>query len=133
MGGALLLLTVQPHDTSSTSVAFQSHAYSASQESQVALLDSYVGSKDFRHIEVSDGGKRHEELQFNSVVAMHPGTYLLNMQQGVSKHLSVGGSGRYSVIRVGAKGDEKLGTNYPEDLIVFPSSAFTTTAIASLI
>merc|ERR1719199_1801235 len=42
---ALLFLLIQAHDEVSTGVKFQSHMFSNSGDSQLALFDSYVGAK----------------------------------------------------------------------------------------
>lgn len=125
---SMLLLVIQPHDSTSSGVAFQSHAFASSHDPQLALLDGYVsdGAKsavDF--VDIRDQGSsqdsRKEELRFNSVVAVHPGAYEVGLSSMKSFHtIRAGAEEKYSVIRVGVAGSQGA---YPEDLIVFPNSS----------
>jgi predicted nucleic acid-binding Zn-ribbon protein len=137
---ALLLLVIQPHDEVSTGVKFQSHAFSNSDDPQVALLDAHVGTggsepaklpmtltiEDSRAAEAKDAGAaRKEELQFDSVVAIQPGSYEVALKEAKSKkHVLTAGAGKkYSIVRVGVRPADSAQMQYPDDIVVFPTSA----------
>lgn len=133
----LLLLVIQPHDSQSTGIAFQSHAYANVEDPQIALLDAYVGADvntslvDIRDESTGDSkyDAREEKLRFNSVVAVHPGSYEIGFAPKSLKALKVSAAEKVSVIRIGVKSQNK---DFPEDVIVFPSSAYGASVAAAV-
>lgn len=133
-GDAVLLLVIYRHDTFSTAVAFQSHVFAASSTSQIAVLDTFKGSAEAKvHIQdVSPVAaqpsvlRRDEVLRFNSVVAVDPGTYALELQEAglnaTSAHQELVALPReaYVVIRCGVEAED--GDSHPQDLMIFPHS-----------
>merc|ERR1719399_1367061 len=75
---ATLLLMITRHDTMSSAVSFESHVFAMLANSQVAVLDMYRGAeKSTVKIEDKKDAKydRSEDLRYDSVVAVNPGTY----------------------------------------------------------
>lgn len=136
---SLMLLVIQPHDSTSTGVAFQSHAFANTADAQVALLDGSVGEKRDSLVEIRDDlpvtsryKSRTEKLRFNSVVAIHPGFYKVGTNKVAMHQLSAEPQEKYSVVRVGVKGAENE-AQFPEDIIVFPSSNAAAMSVSSLL
>ena len=75
---AVLFLVIYRHDPVSTAVSFASHVFASLKNAQVAVLDTYKGSKksDLRIAEQNNVGRRSEGLRFDSVVAVNPGRYI---------------------------------------------------------
>lgn len=139
---ALLLLVIQPHDSASTGVKFQSHVFVNSADAQVALLDAFVTSGPAADaITIADlkdqdpqYAPRNEQLKFNTVVAVNPGSYEVFVPEEESKTkktLDVSDGTKYSVIRVGVRSGTGVtdAIEYSEDLIVFPPQAGYSTAV----
>merc|ERR1719188_745078 len=88
-GDAVLLLVIYRHDTFSTAVAFQSHIFAGSTTSQIAVLDTFKGKteakvhiQDASHVATTPRvAMRNEVLRFNSVVAVDPGVYGVELQK----------------------------------------------------
>jgi hypothetical protein len=131
---ALLLLVIQPHDSASTGVKFQSHVFTNSADAQVALLDAFVTTGAAADaVSISDMKEddptyapRSEQLKFNTVVAVNPGdyeVYVPDETEKTKKTLSVTDGTKYSVIRVGVRSGAGAtdALEYPEDLIVYPA------------
>ncbi|CAD7968953.1 unnamed protein product [Amoebophrya sp. A25] len=125
-----LLLVLQPLDSESTGVSFQSHAYANSGDAQVALLDAFIpqNEKAVAHVDslvdIKDAYGAHprdEKLRLNSVVAVNSGYYSVGLLSTGSsaKALHALDGEKISIIRVGVAGSK----NYGEDLIVFPDSS----------
>jgi len=123
---AVMLLVVQRHDSLSTAVAFESHVFAASEGPQVAIIDTYKGTGHAKTL-IKDVGKqpRSEELRYNSVVAVSPGRYQVELagQDGASLRsgeLVALDRESYVLLRTGV--EAVSGKSYPEDLVVFPRS-----------
>jgi hypothetical protein len=125
---AILLLVIFRHDTLSTAVAFESHVYANLLNAQVAVVDTYKGTeKATLKIQDHEDAKtsRSEELRFDSVVAVNPGKYDVNLigsdgQVVAEKSLVALNRESYVVMRVGVKSQQ--GPSYPQELVVFPKS-----------
>jgi len=123
---AVMLLVVHRHDTLSTAVAFESHVFAATDGPQVAIIDTYKGPGHSKTL-IMDVGKhpRSEELRYNSVVAVSPGRYQVELagQDGTplrSGELVALGRESYVLLRTGV--EAVSGKSYPEELVVFPHS-----------
>uniref|UniRef100_A0A7S2CHT7 Uncharacterized protein n=1 Tax=Alexandrium andersonii TaxID=327968 RepID=A0A7S2CHT7_9DINO len=124
---AVLLLVVHRHDTLSTAVAFASHVFANLKNAQVAIIDTYKGSRhstpkimDRPGASKSTHG-RSEELRYDSVVAVSPGVYEVELGANVSRSELVAlHHESYVVLRMGV--EAKQGNSYPEELVVFPHS-----------
>lgn len=131
---AVLLLVIHRHDTVSTAVSFESHVFSTLDNAQVAILDTYKGKEKSmpRIVDAPKQGDenqnktaRSEELRFDSVVAVNPGAYEVELvdQDGLMKaksSLVTLSKESYVVIRTGVEASE--GPSFPQDLIVYPQS-----------
>eukprot|EP00928_Gymnodinium_smaydae_P049119 TRINITY_DN3292_c0_g1_i4.p1 TRINITY_DN3292_c0_g1~~TRINITY_DN3292_c0_g1_i4.p1 ORF type:complete len:1053 (+),score=206.63 TRINITY_DN3292_c0_g1_i4:33-3191(+) len=125
---AVLLLVIHRHDVVTTAVAFESHIFANLLNAQVAVIDTYKGSaKSEARITDAAGAvdahhaRRSEELRYNSVVALNPGSYEVLLQDGsknVSSQLVAKNRESYVVLRVGVEAKE--GPSYPEELVVYP-------------
>lgn len=131
---AVLLLVVHRHDTLSTAVSFESHVFSNLANAQIVVLDTYKG-KAKAHTSIMDSESkskkeqkdkaRSEELRFDSVVAVNPGSYevALTGDDGETKaktELVALGHESYVVLRTGVEAQQ--GATYPQELVVFPKS-----------
>lgn len=129
---AVLLLVIHRHDTVSTAVSFESHVFSNLANAQVAILDTYKG-KEKSLPQIMDAKKgdgksqkaRSEELRFDSVVAVNPGVYEVELigQDGSMKaksELVAVNQESYVVIRTGVEAAD--GPSFPQELIVYPQS-----------
>jgi hypothetical protein len=127
---AVLFLVILRHDTMSTAVSFQSHVFANLLNAQVAVMDTYKGKAivhpSIRDAEDSGGGKgRKEDLRFNSVVAVNPGRFEVDLlgldgEKKAKSELVALNRESYVVIRVGT--EPQKGENYPQELIIFPKS-----------
>merc|ERR1719181_363375 len=126
---ATLLLVIHRHDTLSTAVAFESHVFAKLGNAQVAIIDTYKGkaraTPRIKDIESSGKKARSEELRYNSVVAVNPGTYEveLDSEDGETKarsELVALNRESYVVLRTGVEAQQ--GESYPQSLVVFPKS-----------
>lgn len=130
---ATLLLVIHRHDTLSTSVSFESHVFSNLQSAQVAVIDAYKGRAKVTTRIMDAAGQRsnarNEEIGFDSVVAVDPGVYEVELdgQNGTlgKSQLVAKSHESYVVLRMGI--EAQTGQSYPQELVVFPRSA----AIAS--
>lgn len=132
-----LLIVIQPRSGNSRRASFQSHAFSGQvTDPQVALLDAYSffdeTARDERGVDqtpllaiAEQSMRKSEDLKFDSVVALHPGSYVVDISRENqrdkftknSKRIHVtGATDKVSVIRIGTEGQ------YPEELIVFSSA-----------
>eukprot|EP00747_Dinoflagellata_sp_TGD_P125025 gnl/TRDRNA2_/TRDRNA2_174096_c1_seq14.p1 gnl/TRDRNA2_/TRDRNA2_174096_c1~~gnl/TRDRNA2_/TRDRNA2_174096_c1_seq14.p1 ORF type:complete len:259 (-),score=63.60 gnl/TRDRNA2_/TRDRNA2_174096_c1_seq14:66-842(-) len=141
---AVLMLVIHRHDTLSTAVSFESHVFANLLNAQIAIIDTYKGrarsaarimdAKDSKHA-------RSEELRYDSVVAVNPGTYevMLAGEDGSTKakdQLVALNRESYVVLRTGVEAQQ--GPVYPQELVVYPKSeepkkagAATTTVMLS--
>merc|ERR1719310_1658446 len=123
---AVLLLVIHRHDTLSSAVSFESHVFANLLNAQVAIIDTFKGkAKSTPRIMDAEGrgGKsRSEELRYNSVVAVNPGTYevALDGEAKAKSELVALERESYVVLRTGVEAQQ--GTSYPQSLVVFPSS-----------
>jgi len=122
---AVLLLVVHRHDTLSTAVSFESHVFANLKNAQVAVIDAYRGSRHSTP-KIMDGpgpgrASRSEELRYDSVVAVNPGVYELELGTSASRaELVALHHESYVVMRAGV--EAQRGASYPEELIVYPRS-----------
>jgi len=125
---AVLLLIINRHDSLSTAVSFESHVFSNMENPQIAVIDTYKG-KTQAHARILDGkstNRSHsEELRYDSVVAVSPGIYEVEIsgQDGETKarqQLVALSHESYVVLRTGL--EAKAGASFPQDLIIFPAS-----------
>merc|ERR1719316_800358 len=125
---AVLLLVIYRHDTLSTAVSFESHVFANLLNAQIAVIDTYKGSaKSSMKIKDADAAKtsRSEELRYDSVVAVNPGSYecVLMGSDGAEKgksELVALNRESYVILRVGV--EAQAGQAYPQELVVFPKS-----------
>lgn len=126
---ATLLLVIHRHDTVSTAVAFESHVFAKLANAQVAIIDTYKGKARAtpRIKDTDSAGKkaRSEELRYNSVVAVNPGTYEVELdgEDGETKaktELVALNRESYVVLRTGV--EAQTGESFPQSLVVFPKS-----------
>lgn len=125
---AVLLLVIYRHDTLSTAVSFESHVFANLLNAQIAVIDTYKGSKKAAlKIQDHENAKtsRSEELRFDSVVAVNPGLYdavLLGMdgEEKVHEPMVCLNRESYVILRTGVEAQQ--GPSYPMELIVYPKS-----------
>jgi len=125
---AVLLLVIHRHDTLSTAVSFESHVFANLLNAQVAIIDTYKGAARATPKimdAASKKGARSEELRYDSVVAVNPGIYQVQLagQDGETKaesELVALNRESYVVLRTGVEAQQ--GPTYPEELVVFPQS-----------
>ncbi len=111
-------------------MSFESHVFANLLNAQVAVIDTYKGSKkSVMKIEDSGITPRTEDLRFESVVAVNPGKYsAVLLSQGKDEHevettrkeLVTLNRESYVVMRVGV--EAKDGESFPEDIVVYPHS-----------
>jgi len=119
---ATLLLMIARHDTVSSAVSFESHVFANLANSQVAVLDMYRGAeKGNVKIEDKKDAKfdRSEDLRYDSVVAVNPGTYECVLVGPDGKEQARTGliakpEKSYVVFRAGVEG------KYKPELVVYP-------------
>jgi len=147
-GDAVLMMVIYRHDTLSSAVAFESHVFANVPNAQIAVLDTYKGSKktrDHTEIHVRDVPKkdkdghaaavRSEMLRFNNVVAVSSGQYEVELfdteahSTKTKSELVALPKTAYCVIRVGVASEE--GKQFPPEIIVFPHSDKTALGAAA--
>lgn len=123
---AVLLLVIHRHDVYSTAVSFESHVFAHVENSQVAVIDTFKGgARSTPEIMDFIGGKRREVLRYDSVLAVHPGEYKVQLAgqdgQAVAESKLVALNHEcYVVLRAGIEAHQ--GTPFPQELIIFPQS-----------
>lgn len=130
---ATLLLVIHRHDTVSTAVAFESHVFSNLGNAQVAVIDTYKGSKhatpkirDVASARLTHSKKdRSEDLRYDSVVAIGEGSYDVVLDDPDGKEVAKSSfvavqKECYVVLRTGV--EAQGGESFPEELVVFPQS-----------
>jgi phosphoribosylformylglycinamidine (FGAM) synthase PurS component len=126
---ATLFLVVHRHDTLSSAVAFESHVFANLANPQVAIIDTYKGKAHamprIKDAQGSNTKARSEELRYNSVVAVNPGMYEVELdgddgETKASSQLVALSRESYVVLRTGVEAQE--GESYPQSLVVFPRS-----------
>merc|ERR1719401_2265727 len=127
----MLLLVIHRHDTLGTAVSFESHVFANLLNAQVAVIDTYKGHAT-AHPKISDSQKsktgtasRSEELRYNSVVAVNPGLYEVDLEDdaGLLKgktDLVALNRESYVILRVGV--ESEVGGSYPQELVIYPHS-----------
>jgi hypothetical protein len=129
---AVMLLVIHRHDTLSTAVSFESHVFANLQNAQVAVIDTYKG-KAKATPKIMDAAvqkdkaaqARSEELRYDSVVAVNPGLYDVELigTDGAMKarnQLVALSQESYVVIRTGVEAQQ--GPSYPQELVIYPQS-----------
>lgn len=130
---AVLLLVIHRHDTLSTAVSFESHVFANLLNSQIAVIDTYKGTaKAMPRILDSKkagakavGASRSEQLRYDSVVAVNPGVYEVDLSDpsGAIKaktELVALNRESYVVLRTGVESQQ--GESFPEELVIYPQS-----------
>jgi len=126
---ATLFLVVHRHDTLSSAVAFESHVFANLANPQVAIIDTYKGKAHatprIKDAQGSNTKARSEELRYNSVVAVNPGMYEVELdgddgETKASSQLVALNRESYVVLRTGVEAQE--GESYAQSLVVFPQS-----------
>lgn len=141
---AVLMLLVSRHDVKSPMVSFQSHVFTESSMTQVAVFDAYRGGRTSDlwvqslpsgvHLPAnfSLNASHAEQLRFNSVVAIEPGSYDVVLHEGlVAKRTNISNvtgaefvalpKQTYVLFRCGVEAEG--GPVFPEELVVFPHSS----------
>uniref|UniRef100_A0A6T9HLF6 Uncharacterized protein n=1 Tax=Noctiluca scintillans TaxID=2966 RepID=A0A6T9HLF6_NOCSC len=136
---AVLLMVIRRHDDETTAAAFDSHVFTESDGSQVAVIDAYKGpaQADVRIQEEMGAMNVSEQLRFGSVVVVDPGLYKvsLNKKGNATGNTIVAAATLpapaptelvaeshqfYVILRCGLQGRD--GADYSEELVVFPRS-----------
>jgi len=128
---AVLLLVIHRHDTLSTAVSFESHVFASLENAQVAVIDTYKGAakSTLKIMDASTKDKaqtsRSEELRYDSVVAVNPGLYdveLVGVDGKASANSQLVALNResYIIIRTGVEAQQ--GPAYLQELLIFPNS-----------
>jgi len=126
---AVLFLVIHRHDTLSTAVSFDSHVFANLLNAQVAIIDTYKGTaKAMPLITDARGTGKHsrtEKLRFDSVVAVNPGVYEVELdgedgRPSAKRQLVALNRESYVVLRTGVEAQQ--GESYPQELVVFPES-----------
>jgi len=126
---AVLLLVIHRHDTLSTAVSFESHVFANLMNAQVAIIDTFKGAgkstPKIMDVAKKDKSSRTEELRYDSVVAVNPGQYEVELTAPDGKVNDKGtlvalNHESYVVIRTGV--DAQSGPAYPQQLLIFPNS-----------
>jgi len=128
---AVMLLVVHRHDTLSTAVSFESHVFANLLNSQIAVIDTYKGAAKAmpRILDSKKAGlkapARSEELRYDSVVAVNPGVYEVDLAdaagavKGKSELVALNHES-YVVLRTGV--ESQHGESFPEELVIYPQS-----------
>jgi predicted nucleic acid-binding Zn-ribbon protein len=132
---AVLGLVVFRHDAISTAVSFESHVFADSDQPQVAVIDTYRGPREEAEAEVriedhadavsGNATARSEVLRFNTVVAVSPGRYEVELRDSKGRpsarnELVTAAHESYMVLRVGV--NARQGQDYGQELVVFPET-----------
>lgn len=130
---AVLFMAIFRHDSTSTAVSFESHVFAPSEQSQVAVVDTYKGGTEQSELRIEDqkakkkGEVRSELLRYDSVVAVTPGLYDVVLtkpsgEKGAQGELVAKEREAYTVMRVGLAASAEGAASYPEEVVVFPRS-----------
>jgi len=127
---AVLLLVIYRHDTVTTAVSFESHVFANLVNAQIAVIDTYKGGARAtpRISDAEEAGNAHhrsEELRYDSIIAVSPGAYEVELTSGdgvVRAKSSLVALNResYVILRTGVEAER--GDAYPEDIVVYPKS-----------
>jgi len=129
---AVLLLVIHRHDTLSTAVSFESHVFANLLNAQVAVIDAYKGAaagtpriKDAAVQSKKSQQTRSEDLRYDSVVAVNPGMYEVELDDKDGKihaksQLVALNHESYVILRTGVEAQQ--GKTYPQELVIYPKS-----------
>jgi len=130
---AVLLLVIHRHDSLSTAVSFESHVFANLLNAQIAVIDTYKGkARSLPRIldspkssTKSAGASRSEELRYDSVVAVNPGVYEVDLtgaggETRARSELVALNHESYVVLRTGVEAQQ--GESFPEELVIYPNS-----------
>jgi len=124
---ATLMLVIYRHNTKTTAVAFESHVFANLLNAQIAVLDTYRGSKSKSTIKIADvedaTTSRSESLPLNSVVALNAGKYevvLAGPDGSPKSHTNLTVENRQSCVVIRCGVEPEQGRAYPEELMVYP-------------
>jgi hypothetical protein len=132
---AVLMLVMHRHDTLSNAVSFESHVFASLLNAQMAIIDTYKGrakatpqiiaADDVKDVLEGKGLERKEKLRYQSVVALNPGIYEVDLvdnhgDRKASHSLVALNKESYVVLRTGVEAQQ--GRSYPQELVVFPQS-----------
>jgi len=130
--GSLLLIAHRRHPNA-VGISFESHAFTQTENPQLVVIDAYRGKAkgavtlkiiERKSDQEAGGQPLEDDLNFDSVIAVNPGSYdiaLLGSGSNMSKvPLSAAEQGKYVVIRVGNEGVATKDGSYPQELIVYP-------------
>lgn len=126
---AVLLLIIHRHDQASTAVSFESHVFANLLNAQVAVIDTYKGSKQasprIKDRDSATKNSRSEELRYSSIVAVNPGIYEVELAETDGKvqaksELVALNRESYIVLRTGV--ESKTGPSFPQELVIYPNS-----------
>eukprot|EP00747_Dinoflagellata_sp_TGD_P162352 gnl/TRDRNA2_/TRDRNA2_179848_c0_seq1.p1 gnl/TRDRNA2_/TRDRNA2_179848_c0~~gnl/TRDRNA2_/TRDRNA2_179848_c0_seq1.p1 ORF type:complete len:321 (+),score=46.95 gnl/TRDRNA2_/TRDRNA2_179848_c0_seq1:84-965(+) len=151
-GQSSLLLIPRRRDASSMAIQFESHAFAKLQTAQLAVVDAYKG-KQQSTLKIADSLKHSvapqqslaqtsdrpsEDLRYNSVVALNPGVYRLQLVGSGGSTISeapigVKNAANYVVMRVGGSSTVSDKNEYPEEVIVFPKSSSLRVGLSMLV
>lgn len=132
---ASLLLIPHRRSAHSVGLSFESHAFTEAHSPQIAVIDAFKGAKDkVETVKISQNlpassakaapTRIEEDLKFNSVVAVNPGSYEISLAgTGGIFPLKADGASKHVIMRLGADGDLAKGNRYPQELVVFPNGA----------
>jgi hypothetical protein len=147
---AVLFLVISRHDTLSTAVSFESHVFANLKNAEIVVVDAYRGAKQSTVVikdapkgsfeEASTTMARSEELRYDSVVAIDPGDYEVELVGSDSKRqaktrFKAVERETYVILRTGLEAQD--GQSYPQELLIYPNSlqsiAVTTRASIALL
>jgi len=126
---AVLLLIIHRHDQASTAVSFESHVFANLLNAQVAVIDTYKGSKQatprIKDHDSATKNSRSEELRYSSIVAVNPGIYEVELKEAdgavqAKRELVALNRESYIVLRTGV--ESKTGPSFPQELVIYPNS-----------
>lgn len=131
-----LLLVARRRNPHAVGISFESHAFAQVENPQIVVLDAYHGAekgavKIIENLPAHQGQEQAqpddaEELKFNSVVAVNPGSYEIsllgkNAQRVSTAPLQAAGQGKYVVLRIGSEDSASKSGHYSQELVVFPN------------
>jgi len=130
---AIMLLVIHRHDTLSTAVSFESHVFANLKNAQLAVIDTYKGvakaTPKIMDALVAKKAKankgRSEELRYDSVVAVNPGLYDVELMSSdgavkAKSQLVALSEESYVIMRTGVEAQQ--GPSYPQELLIYPKS-----------
>eukprot|EP00931_Biecheleriopsis_adriatica_P086893 TRINITY_DN6144_c0_g1_i2.p1 TRINITY_DN6144_c0_g1~~TRINITY_DN6144_c0_g1_i2.p1 ORF type:complete len:432 (-),score=104.83 TRINITY_DN6144_c0_g1_i2:40-1335(-) len=123
---SILMLVLHRIADVSNSAAFLSHVFSPSKSAQIAVIDAFNGNKD-KKLEIMDvkvKDQRQEEMEFDSVMGVAPGSYFLSCkscEKDPAQNFYAKPGESYTVIRTGWVG-KFANTTFPEEMIYYPMS-----------